>query len=83
MGNFIVDRPQFVAWVSQLQTRKVPDDILRLAKGRKRIILVRVHEVGTDPSISITFGPARSTFRSGKSAWDTSRCFEPLSGDRF
>lgn len=38
--------PRFAAWVGQLDSRRVPDDLARLAEGRRRIFLVKVHEVG-------------------------------------
>jgi hypothetical protein len=34
------------AWVGQLKVRRVPDDLLRLIEGRKRIAIVRIHELG-------------------------------------
>jgi hypothetical protein len=36
----------FASWVGQLKQRHVPDDLRALAAGRRRIILVRIHEVG-------------------------------------
>jgi SAM-dependent methyltransferase len=36
----------FVSWVGRLGRRRVPDDLQRLAAGRKTIFLVRIHEVG-------------------------------------
>jgi hypothetical protein len=36
----------FASWVSQLGRRRVPEDLRALAVGRRRIILVRVHDVG-------------------------------------
>jgi hypothetical protein len=34
------------AWVGQLNRRRVPEDIEALLPGRRRVVLVRVHEVG-------------------------------------
>ena len=34
------------SWVGQLGTRRVPESLRALADGRKRIVLVKVHEVG-------------------------------------
>jgi hypothetical protein len=34
------------AWVGQLKVRRVPDDLLLLIEGRKRVAVVRIHEVG-------------------------------------
>jgi hypothetical protein len=34
------------SWVGQLGTRRVPESLHELAKGRTRIVLVKVHEVG-------------------------------------
>jgi hypothetical protein len=36
----------FVSWVGQLKQRRVPEDVERLAAGRKRIFLLKIHEVG-------------------------------------
>jgi uncharacterized membrane protein len=36
----------FASWVGQLRSRRVPEDIQRLAAGRGRVILVKLHEVG-------------------------------------
>jgi Dolichyl-phosphate-mannose-protein mannosyltransferase len=35
-----------VAWVGQLGQRRVPEDLERLLPGRRRVVLVRIHEVG-------------------------------------
>ena len=35
----------FASWVGQLRQRRVPEDLLRLAAGRRRIILVKLHDV--------------------------------------
>jgi hypothetical protein len=35
----------FASWTGQLKQRRVPDDLLRLAAGRKRVIIVKLHEV--------------------------------------
>ena len=34
------------AWVGQLEQRRVPEDIEALAAGRRRIVFVRIHDVG-------------------------------------
>jgi uncharacterized membrane protein len=36
----------FASWVGQLGRRRVPEDLRALAAGRRRIILVRIHDVG-------------------------------------
>jgi hypothetical protein len=36
----------FASWVGQLGQRRVPDDVQRLAAGRRRIVLVKIHDVG-------------------------------------
>lgn len=36
----------FASWVGQLGRRRVPEDLKAVAAGRRRIILVRIHEVG-------------------------------------
>jgi hypothetical protein len=36
----------FASWVGQLKQRRVPEDLQRLAAGRRRIILVKICEVG-------------------------------------
>ncbi len=36
----------FASWVGQLRQRRVPDDLEHLALGRRRIILVKIHEAG-------------------------------------
>ena len=41
--------PVMASWVEQHKQRKVPDDLQRLARGRKRIFLVRLHEVAAEP----------------------------------
>jgi hypothetical protein len=33
-------------WVEQLGQRQVPDDLARLISGRRRVALIRIHEVG-------------------------------------
>jgi hypothetical protein len=35
----------FASWVGQLGQRRVPEDLCRLAAGRRRVILVKIHEV--------------------------------------
>jgi hypothetical protein len=37
---------RLVSWVGQLGQRRVPEDILRLAYGRSRIFLVKIHDAG-------------------------------------
>jgi uncharacterized membrane protein len=37
---------ELASWVGQLRTRRVPESIHKLAAGRKRILFVRMHEVG-------------------------------------
>jgi hypothetical protein len=37
----------FAAWVQQLGLRTVPKDLLELSAGRRRVAVVRVHEVAT------------------------------------
>jgi mannosyltransferase len=34
------------AWVGQLGQRRVPDDVRELVAGRRRVVLVRIHDVG-------------------------------------
>jgi uncharacterized membrane protein len=34
------------AWVGQLGRRRVPDDVENLVQGRRRVALIRIHEVG-------------------------------------
>lgn len=36
----------FASWVGQLGRRRVPEDLRRLSAGRRRIHLVRIHDVG-------------------------------------
>jgi len=36
----------FASWVGQLGQRQVPRDLLRLASGRRRVIVVNIHAVG-------------------------------------
>jgi hypothetical protein len=38
--------PGFASWVGQLKQRRVPEDLQSLASGRRRIILVKINEVG-------------------------------------
>jgi hypothetical protein len=42
----IADGVGFASWVGQLGQRRVPEDLRRLAAGRRRIILVNIHDVG-------------------------------------
>jgi hypothetical protein len=48
MQSLTGESPAMAAWTVQFKHRKVPDDILRMARGRKRIFLVRIHEVWSD-----------------------------------
>lgn len=34
------------AWIGQLGRRRVPDDVRALVRGRRRVALIRIHEVG-------------------------------------
>jgi len=36
----------FASWVGQLRERRVPEDLQTLAAGRRKIVLVRTHDVG-------------------------------------
>jgi hypothetical protein len=36
----------YASWVGQLGQRRVPDDLQRLAAGRQRVVLVKIHDVG-------------------------------------
>jgi hypothetical protein len=38
--------PGFASWVGQLRERRVPESLQSLAAGRRRIILVKIHEAG-------------------------------------
>ncbi|MHC4512713.1 MAG: glycosyltransferase family 39 protein [Planctomycetota bacterium] len=40
----------FASWVGQLGQRRVPQDLLKLAVGRRRIIVVEIHAVGEPAS---------------------------------
>jgi hypothetical protein len=78
------DEPAMAGWTVQLGQRKVPDDLLRLAKGRKRIILVRVHEVWADqehePWLAKNERVAKKSFWRGPIKF----CFfKPAEGERF
>jgi hypothetical protein len=45
-GNPVRNGVGFVAWVGQLKQRRLPEDLHRLAAGRRRIFFVKFHEVG-------------------------------------
>jgi hypothetical protein len=78
------DEPAMAGWTVQLGQRKVPDDLLRLAKGRKRIILVRVHEVWADQEHEPWL--ARNELVAKKSFWRGPikfAFFKPTEGERF
>jgi len=38
--------PSFASWVGQLEQRRTPEDVRRLAAGFRRIMLVKIHDVG-------------------------------------
>jgi hypothetical protein len=78
------DEPAMAGWTVQLGQRTVPDDLLRLAKGRKRIILVRVHEVWADQEHEPWL--AKNELVAKKSFWrgPIKFCFfKPAEGERF
>lgn len=41
----------FAAWVEQLEQRRVPDSLEVLLHGRRRVFLVRIHEVGASAPV--------------------------------
>jgi hypothetical protein len=80
------DEPAIAGWTVQLGQRKVPDDLLRLAKGRKRIILVRMHEVWAEHEHENWL--AKNELVAKKSMWPQrgpiKLCFfKPAEGERF
>jgi 4-amino-4-deoxy-L-arabinose transferase-like glycosyltransferase len=46
MARYLPDATPMAAWVGQLGRRRMPDDILALTRGRARVALVTIHEVG-------------------------------------
>lgn len=75
--------PGFASWVGQLNQRRIPDDIVRLAAGRRRLVLVRFHEVGA-PSDHVHW--MRAHFRLTRSVAvgnGTIDFFSPPTSDHF
>ncbi|HEU4649762.1 MAG TPA: glycosyltransferase family 39 protein [Gemmatimonadales bacterium] len=73
------------SWVVQLGTRVVPDDLERLLAGRRRVAVVRIHDVGAEPVAATWLRThakliAHDTFRSSSAEV---LYFEPASGDTF
>jgi uncharacterized membrane protein len=54
------DQAGLVAWVGQLGQRHEPEDMQRLAAGRQRLILVKIHDVG-EPAPEETWLRAHAT----------------------
>ena len=46
IARYARDPAGLASWVGQLGTRRVPDSLRTLANGRRRLVLVKVHEVG-------------------------------------
>jgi hypothetical protein len=49
MARYLDGRAPMAAWVGQLGQRKVPDDVVRLAAGRRRLFLVLFFTLGEVP----------------------------------
>jgi hypothetical protein len=50
VARYLTHDIPIVAWVTQLETRRVPADLQRILRGRRRVALVTVHALGTsDP----------------------------------
>ncbi|MFL5495214.1 MAG: glycosyltransferase family 39 protein [Gemmatimonadales bacterium] len=70
------------AWVGQLGQRRVPDDVRELVAGRRRVVLVRIHDVGAPaPEQDWLRTHARLVGEGGENSLVL--CFEPASGPTF
>jgi 4-amino-4-deoxy-L-arabinose transferase-like glycosyltransferase len=73
------------SWVTPLGTREVPDDLRLLLDGRRRVALVRIHDLGAPPAPEVWLRAharplGREVFRSSRAEV---LYFGPLSGDAF
>lgn len=77
------NEPKFASWVEQLKGRHVPEDLMTLADGRKRIILVRIHEVWAEPQHEDWLLHNASLKNKIALKHSTIEFFEPREGERF
>jgi uncharacterized membrane protein len=73
----------FASWVGQLQQRRVPQDLQSLAAGRRRIILVKIHDVGEGAPEELWL--EKNATATGTLMLETARVryFIPRDGDTF
>jgi len=73
----------FASWVGQLDQRRVPQDLQKLATGRKQIILVKIHEVGA-PAPEETWLELSANSKEKKQYEGISwQIFQPCGADTF
>ncbi|MBA4387192.1 MAG: hypothetical protein C0404_04370 [Verrucomicrobia bacterium] len=46
MARYLDPRTRMASWVSQLNVRKLPDDLVRLSRGHSRVVLVTINPFG-------------------------------------
>ena len=72
------------AWVGQLKQRQMPDDVLRLIEDRRRVLLVKVHDLGEPaPQEDWLREHANVALEERPSEWSSVTVFEPRQGPTF
>ena len=66
--------PPIASWVVQLRQRRVPDDMERLLSGRRRVALVKVHDIG-EPSPAEAWLRENATLEGPDKLHDLTRIF--------
>jgi mannosyltransferase len=72
------------AWVGQLRQRRVPEDVLELVEGRRRVLLVKVQDVGEPaPQEQWLREHGRVALEERPNDWSYVTVFEPRLGGSF
>ena len=72
------------AWVGQLGRRRVPDDVAALVEDRRRVFLVKIHDVGEPaPQEDWLREHGRVALEEKPNHWSSVTVFEPRQGETF
>jgi hypothetical protein len=72
------------AWVGQLGQRRVPDDVAALAEDRRRVFLVKIHDVGEPaPQEDWLREHGKVALEEKPNDWSRITVFEPRRGEAF
>ena len=71
-------------WVGQLRQRRVPDDVAALVEDRRRVFLVKIHDVGERaPEEDWLREHGHVALEEKPNDWSSITVFEPRQGETF